>query len=105
MAKIINNYVIQNNNEGYVCGFYATLDDEYDYTGQMADFPEACEGWVQFVPGENKGEGEFIIDQQKKEEIIAEREAEALKPTDMDNLEAQVLWTALMTDTLIEENE
>jgi len=105
MARIINNYVIMNNEDGYVNGFYAVLDDNYDYTGQMADFPEVCEGWYKFVPGVNKGEGEFIVDEDKKAEIIAEREAEAKKPTEMDILEAQVMWTALTTDTVLPEEE
>ena len=103
--RVINNYIVNSNDDGYVSSFYAVLDDEYNYTGQMADFPDACEGWYKFIPGDRKGEGEFVVDEEKKAEIIAEREAEALKPTEMDELQAQVLWTALMTDTLIEENE
>ena len=94
--KKINKYIIEQE-DGYVTGFYAVLEGEYDYEGQMADFPEACEGWTKF---EN---GTFVIDEEKKAEIIAEREAEAKKPTEQDLLEAQVLWTALMTDTLMEE--
>lgn len=105
MDKVINKYVILKDENDYVTGFYTTLDNNYDYIGQMNDFPDATEGWMKFVPGWSQGEGTFVVDQAKKDEIIAEREAEARKPTDMDNLEAQVLWTALMTDTLIEENE
>lgn len=97
--KILNRYKILTNEEGYVNGFYAVLDDNYDYYGQMADYPEACEGWVKF---EN---GEFIVDEDKKAEIIAEREAEALRPTDQDRLEAQAMYTALMTDTLLPDEE
>ena len=100
----MNRYII-NESEGYVVGFMATLDDEYDFYGQMALYPEATEGWTQFIRDESETGGTFVIDEEKKAEIIAEREAEAKKPTEMDNLEAQVLWTALMTDTLIEENE
>jgi len=98
MSKVINKYVIQQE-DGYVKGFYAVLGGEYDYEGQMADFPEACEGWTKF---EN---GTFVIDEEKKAEIIAEREAEAKKPTAQDLLEAQMLWTALCTDTLLPEEE
>lgn len=96
--KVLNKYklIIEN---GYVSGFYAVLDDDYDYYGQMADFPEVCEGWTKF---ENS---EFVEDLEKKSEIIAEREKEALKPTDQDRLEAQTMYTALMTDTLLPEEE
>lgn len=49
--------------------------------------------------------GQCVLNEEKKAEIIAEREAEAKKPTAMDLLEAQVLWTALMTDSLLPEEE
>lgn len=87
------------NDEGYIIGFYDVLDDDFDYSGQMADFPEVCEGWTKF---EN---GEFVEDLEKKAEIEEERRKEATKPTDMDRLEAQVIYTALMSDTLLPEDE
>lgn len=99
MAKVLNRYKILNDEQGYVKGFYAVLDDDYDYYGQMADFPEACEGWVKFV------NNDFVVDETRKAEIIAQREADAKKPTDQDRLEAQALYTALMTDTLLPEEE
>ena len=88
-----------NYNEGnYIVGFVSVTDNNYDYEGQMADFPEACEGWTKF---EN---GTFVIDEDKKAEIIAEREAEAEEAEKEANwMPSQVLWTALMTDTLLEE--
>lgn len=97
--KIINKYVIETNEDGYVTGFYAVLEGHYDYEGQMADFPEVCEGWSIF---ENNT---FVIDEEKKAEIIAEREAEAQKPTQLDIVEAQAFFTAMMTDTLIDAEE
>lgn len=103
--RVINNYVIEINDGGYVCGFYAVMDSDYDYTGQMADYPEACEGWYKFIPGSNKGEGEFVVDEVKKAEIEEERRKEALKPTDFERVEAQTVYTALMTDTLLPEEE
>ena len=93
--KKINNYKIQTTN-GYVSGFY-TVTGEYDYRGQMADFPEVCEGWTKFV------NGNFVEDLDKKAEIIAEREKESKKPTWQETIESQVYYTALMTDTLVEE--
>lgn len=99
MEKILNKYKISVDDNGYVNGFWAVLDDDYDYYGQMADFPEACDGWTKF---EN---GQFIIDEDKKAEIEAQKQAEALRPSDQDRLEAQALYTALMTDTLLPEEE
>jgi len=63
----------------------------------MADYPEVCEGWTKF---EN---GEFIVDENKKAEIETQKRIEALRPSDQDRLEAQALYTALMTDTLLPE--
>ena len=97
--KILNRYKITFNDEGYINGFYAVLEDVYDYYGQMADFPDVCEGWTKFI------NGEFVDDLDKKAEIIAEREAEAKKPTDQDRLEAQIAYTALITDTLLPTEE
>ena len=88
MARVINKYKIINNDEGYVASFYAVLGDNYDYEGQMADFPEATEGWMKF---EN---GTFVVDEVKKAEIIAEREKEAQKPTAEELAEAQMLLNA-----------
>lgn len=63
MDKIINNYKINLNEDGYVNGFMAVLDEDYDFVGQMADYPNACDGYTKFI------NGEFVIDQVKKQEI------------------------------------
>lgn len=85
----------------YITGFQAVLDDNYDFQGQMAEYPDVLnsfpEGWYKF---EN---GEFVLDQTRKDEVIAEREAEAEKPTWEETIEAQTYYTAMMTDTLLEE--
>ena len=50
-------------------------------------------------------DGELVLDEVKKAELVEEekkREEEARKPTQMETIEAQVLYTALMTDTMIE---
>lgn len=105
MAKILNKYKIFNDELGYVNGFSAVLEDDFDYYGQMADFPNACEGWTKFVPGNEAGTGEFVEDLERKAEIEEEKRKEALKPTDQDRLEAQTMYTALMTDTLLPDEE
>ena len=51
-------------------------------------------------------DGELILDETKKAELVEEekkREEEAKKPTQLETIEAQVLYTALMTDTMLEE--
>ena len=101
----LNYYKINNNEDDYIESFYSILDGEYDFYGQMALIPEATEGWYKFIPDESECGGYFYLDQEKKDEIIAEREAEAKKPTAQDQLEAQVAWTALLTDTLLPEEE
>jgi len=94
---VINKYKFNFNEENYITGFCAVLDDDYDFVGQMALYPEACEGWCKLI------DGNIVIDEVKKAEIIAKREEEAKKPTTQDVLEAQVTYTALMTDTLLPE--
>ena len=95
IEKVLNRYKLTIK-DGYINGFCAVEDGDYDYYGQMADFPEACDGWTKF---EN---GEFIIDENKKAEILEQRRIEAEKPTQLDIIEAQITYTALMTDTLLE---
>lgn len=97
---VINNYIIQKNEEGYVIGYYTTIDDNYDYRGQMAQYPEVCEGWYKF---ENN---EFIVDEVKKAEILEKREEEAREAEkEAERVFAQIEYTALMTDTLLPEME
>ena len=101
--KMINKYIIETNIDGYVNGFHDTLDDQYDFIGQMSDYQDVLfsipEGWYKFE------DGEFILDQERKNTILAEREAEAAKPTWQDIAEAQFMYTAMMTDTLLDVYE
>lgn len=50
---------------------------------------------------------EVILDEEREARIIAEKEAaekeRAKIPTWQENIEAQVVYTAMMTDTLLEE--
>ena len=81
----------------YIIGFYNIVDgEEYDYEGQMADFPEVCEGWYKFQ------KGTFVIDEKRKQEVLAQRQAELDKPTWQETIEAQTFYTAMITDTLID---
>lgn len=49
----------------YIIGFYATLKEDYDFVGQMAqyrDVVESCQygGYYKFV------NGEFVLDEERK---------------------------------------
>ena len=48
-------------------------------------------------------DGEYILDEVKEREEIAKEQEEAKKPSQLETIEAQVLYTALMTDTMLEE--
>ena len=56
-----------------------------------------------YIKGYKFVNNDFVVDEQKKAEIIAEREKEAQKPSRLDRLEAQSFFTAMTTDTLLEE--
>lgn len=49
-----------------------------------------------------KYENEEVVER-TQEEMDADRQAIPVVPTDAEKLEAQVLYTAMMTDTLLEE--
>lgn len=66
MEKTINKYKI-NIQDGYVVGFYTTLGD-YDFEGQMSDYPNATRGWTKFI------NGQFVEDETKKAEILDKEE-------------------------------
>ena len=95
---VINNYELHFNDDGYLIGFEAVLDDNYEYVGQMSQFPDACRGWTKFV------NGEFVEDVTKKEEILAQEEADRIaQEKESQRLEAQITYTALCTSTLLDE--
>lgn len=49
--------------------------------------------------------GVVILDAEKKAEEIHKKEEEKKKPSELEALEAQCLYTALMTDTLLGGDE
>ena len=94
----INKYKLNIDDNGYIFGFYAVTSGEYDYEGQLANIPDLCEGWYKF---ENSN---FVVDEKKKAEIMAQREKEAREAErESERLLAQIEYTAMMTDTLLEE--
>ena len=47
--------------------------------------------------------GKVVIREMTEEELAAVPKYEATEPTQLDRIEAQTMYTALMTDTLLEE--
>ena len=100
--KVLYYYKIFVNHLGYIYAFNAVPEgEEYDYYGQLGDFPgmmeSTPEGWYKF----NKGE--ITLDRERRAEVLRQREEDAKKPTWYDTIESQVFYTAMETDTLIEE--
>lgn len=92
---MVHKYSIELDENGYMLGFSVDENSEYEFDGSLLDLNYLnAYKMVNDVPW---------LDEERKAEIIAEREAEAQKPTQLDIIEAQATYTALMTDTLLEE--
>lgn len=85
------------NADKYIIGFCDVVEGDYDYEGQLPDDADLCNGWYKYV--NNK----FVLDEKKKSQIIDEKQKEAEKPSRLDVIEAQTFYSAMMTDTLLEE--
>ncbi len=95
---MIHKYKVQFDEDDYIIGFYAPADEsqgDYEFDGSLLE--------LEFLNAYKIVDNQPWLDEEKKAEIIAEREAEAQKPTQLDIVEAQVTYTALMTDTLLGE--
>ena len=96
MTEVFN-YKFEYDND-YIIGFYDVPEGaSYDYDGTISE--DLCNsiyygGWYKF---ENN---QLIEDAQRKAEMIAKKEHET---TWEERIDAQVTYTAMMTDTLIEE--
>lgn len=88
-----NKYKIRVNEDGYVMGFSAVMDDDYDFIGQMSEFPEACGGWTKF---EN---GVFVEDLEKKEEVLDD----IARNTEISELEQNLNSTDYIMARMLEE--
>lgn len=95
---MVHNYKVEFDENEYITGFYVPLEetgDEYTFDGSLLE--------LDFLNAYKIVDNQPWLDEERKAEIIAEREAEAQKPTQLDIIEAQATYTALMTDTLLEE--
>lgn len=94
----LNYYKFLKNADGYIIGYQSVpAGTEYDYYGQMSQHQEVTHGWTKFI------DGNFVIDETKKAEILAEEQRKAEEPTWEERIDAQVLYTALITDSLLKE--
>lgn len=95
----------------YKCEFndrgYITTIMSCDGNPQEADIFEAG---ARFNPELTRGcykvvNNEVVFDENEYNRILAKEEEERRKPTEQELLEAQVTWTAIATDTLLEPEE
>lgn len=88
----INKYKMILDENGYIEGFY-TVEEDYDYEGQMSQFPDACDGWTKCV------NGELIVDEEKKQEILEN----IAKNTEISELEHNLDSTDYIMARMLEE--
>lgn len=77
---------------GYIKGFY-TVEEDYDFIGQMSEFSEACDGWTKCV------NGELVVDEEKKQEILEN----IAKNTEISELEQNLNSTDYIMARMLEE--
>lgn len=70
---IIHNYKFYLDEDGYIVACGATLDNDYDFTGQMGQYKEvlnsfAYGGWYKFI------DGKFVLDEERKALKLKEHE-------------------------------
>lgn len=99
---MIKKYEIYLDDNGYMTGFCHTADetkDIYEFDGAEVIQHE--------MNAYHVVDGEVVLDTEREAQIIADREAEeeerAKQPTWQESIESQVVYTAMMTDTLLED--
>lgn len=61
---------------------------------------------LEYLQAYQKVGDELVLNEERKQKLIeeeAERRHKEEEPTEFDKIEAQILYTAMMTDTLLEE--
>lgn len=96
---VINNYKFTYDNGNYIVGAMAVLDGNYDWQGQLSQYEEsACGGWYKLT------NGQLVADNVRKTQIMnAREEAKKQAEKEAQKIPAQVTYTAMMTDTMIED--
>ena len=91
-------YRIDLDKENYVKGY--VVDENGQYNDE--DIIKIFDSFKHRINCYKKVDDNYVLDSVKEEEIIAKEEEEAKKPTEAQKLEAQILYTAVCTDTLLE---
>ena len=71
----IHNYKFYLEEKGYIIACGVVQGDDYDFTGQMSQYPEVLKsfeygGWYKFI------NGEFVLDEERKAEMLKKWEEE-----------------------------
>lgn len=88
-------YTLNLDTNNYVLSIAHTRSDNIELDLSQVD--PRCLNAYQFV------DGKLILNEAKKQAIMDAEKVREETPTQLDRIEAQALYTALMTDTLIEE--
>lgn len=93
--------------EGFITSFYAVAKDseDYDWYGQAAEFSATHDGLSLAFGCVKLVDGELVVDETKKAEIIAKQEQQKREQEkEATRVEAQCYYTAMETDTLLPES-
>lgn len=92
---MIRRYNLELDSEGYVISMTFNKNGSYELDVSSLNLSRLnCYKLI---------EGVLVFDDEKLARIIAEEEQEASLPTWQERIDAQVLYTALLTDSLLEE--
>lgn len=90
-------YKLYLDEENYLSGF-AHTNTEQDTFEMNANLMN-----IDYLTCYQLVDGSLVWDENKYQTIKAEEQAKALEPTWEERIDAQVLYTALLTDSLLEE--
>lgn len=88
-------YTLNLDSNNYVLSIAHTANDNVELDLSQVD--------LRYLTAYQVVDGKLVLDGAKKQAIIEAEKAREKMPTQLDRIEAQALYTALMTDTLIEE--
>lgn len=92
-------YRIDLDNDNYVEGYIVDVNGQYS----DEDIIKIFDSFNHRINCYKKVDDNYVLDSAKEEEIIAKEEEEAKKQEkESQRLEAQILYTAVCTDTLLE---
>lgn len=92
---IMEKYTLNLDTNNYVLSIAHTSNDNIELDLLQVD--------LRYLNAYKFIDGKIVLDGTKKQAIIEAENAREETPTQLDRIEAQVLYTALMTDTTLEE--